>query len=183
TFFGDRPQQRGRRAHAHEAGPLLLWPVLLLAAGSAVAGALGPSGVLGRMLGVREPFHLEAAASATGLVCAALGFAMAWLATMVRPGFDWEWRAARPDLSAAFDSDCGVQPLAHDLARGVAALADGLAGWWESRRWDAFTEALADSCVGLGEGLSGLSRGLINDYLWWMLAGTAAFASLLVLWR
>ncbi|MBI5242919.1 MAG: NADH-quinone oxidoreductase subunit L [Elusimicrobia bacterium] len=178
TFLGDRPEQRGPRAHAHEPGFRMKVPVLALAVFSAAAGSLGEP--IAKVLGKEAP-HLSLVVSAAGFAFAGLGILAAYWATMLRPGFDWAWRRAQPELERILDDDFGWQSFTAALARGVLGFAKLLAGPWERKTWDAFTEALADTFVGLGEGLSFFSRGALNDYLWWMILGAAALASTVVL--
>ncbi|MEK7746077.1 MAG: proton-conducting transporter membrane subunit, partial [Elusimicrobiota bacterium] len=174
TFLGERGSQSGPRAHAHEPGLWMRVPLILLAVLSAAAGALGPSGVLARMFGVETP-HLSLGVSAWGTAFGVSGLVAAWLWTMRHPDLDWEWRRKHPEAEAAFDAEFGWQPFMSAAARLGGSLAGLLARSWEKERWDRFTEGAADSCVGLGEGLSALSRGRLNEYAWWMAAGAAVF--------
>jgi NADH-quinone oxidoreductase subunit L len=178
TFLGDRPEQRGPTARAHEPGLKMKIPVLALAVFSAAAGSLADP--IAKLLGTEAP-HFSWLLSAAGLSAAALGILAAYWATMLRPGFDWAWRRAQPELERVLEDDFGWQSFTAGLARGVGAFARRLAGSWERKTWDPFTEGLADTCVGLGEGLSAFSRGRLNEYLWWMVIGAAAIAGTVVL--
>ncbi|HBL18831.1 MAG: hypothetical protein A2X36_03550 [Elusimicrobia bacterium GWA2_69_24] len=173
TFFGARAQQRGPKAHAHEPGLLMRVPVLILAVLSASAGVFG--GTVARMLGFQPP-HFVLGVAVSGTLVAAAGFGVAYFLTMSRPSFDWEWRARFPWLERWLECDFGWQKATDAIAGGGAALAHFVAGAWESRRWDPFTESLATGCVQLGEGLSAVCRGRLNEYVWWMFVGAAALA-------
>ena len=180
TFLGDRPWQNGPRAHAHEVPLIMAVPVLLLSAGGALAGFLGEP--LAHLLGT-EMHH--APHLVTGLSCAAMltGAALAWLGADGDPSWEPSWRAARPTFAEAVESDFGWQPLCHGLARGVGRGAALVAELFESVLWDAGTEDLAAAAVAVGERLARLSRGLMNDYSWWMTAGAAALALTVALCR
>ncbi|MBI3548045.1 MAG: NADH-quinone oxidoreductase subunit L [Elusimicrobia bacterium] len=180
TFYGERAEQSGPSAHAHEAPAPMLLPVLALAACSAVAGVAGTSGFLSRMLAVEEP-HMSAGKAAIGVGLACLGIFAAWVWTTAKPSWDWAWRASNPGLERALDAEFGWQPIASCVARFGASASGWLAWRWDIARWDAFIGSVADSTLGLGEGLSGLSRGLLNEYLLWILAGSAALAAVTVL--
>ncbi|MFA6029023.1 MAG: NADH-quinone oxidoreductase subunit L [Elusimicrobiota bacterium] len=177
VFFGERPEQRGPRSHGHEPGLRMKIPVLTLALCSAAAGALG--GPVAAMLGVEAPV-LDLAVSLKALTFAGFGFAAAWVLTTARPSFDWEWRRRRPGLERLVDSEFGCQTFTTALARAGGDFAAFLADAWERRRWDPFTEALGDTCAGLGEGLSAVARGRLNEYVWWMVLGAAVLASTVV---
>jgi NADH-quinone oxidoreductase subunit L len=178
AFLGRRPEQRGPQAHPHEPGFKMKIPVLALAVFSAAAGSLGEP--LAKLLGCEAP-RLSFGISAAGLAAAGAGLLLAYWATMLRPAFDWQWRRAQPELERIFDDDFGWQSFTAAGARAVGSFARFLADAWEARTWDAFTEALPDTCSGLGEGLSSFSRGALNEYLWWMVLGAAAIAGTVVL--
>jgi NADH-quinone oxidoreductase subunit L len=170
TFHGERPQQAGNAEHAHEADPWMLIPMSLLASCSLGLGVVGP---------MLHALSWSVASVATGL--ALVGAGSAYVLSMKLPAWDWQWRSAHPMLERRLDADLGWQEFSTWPARGVSAFARELSSVWDLRIWDAWTEAAADSCVGLGEGISGISRGLVNEYLWWMLAGTAVIACLIAL--
>ncbi|MBI4386254.1 MAG: NADH-quinone oxidoreductase subunit L [Elusimicrobia bacterium] len=195
TFLGDRPQQTGRSAHAHEPGLWMQVPVFLLAALSAVGGVIGSAGLLEKVLSplasawgpmilvasseVSAPFSWEVAG--VGLAAAAAGLVAAWLATMAQSDWDWTWRMKHPGLERRVAGELGWQRLAARSA-GLVSRAAAFVSWkWEDERWDVWTESLADCFTGLGEGLSGISRGILNEYLWWMLAGSVALTFMIVL--
>jgi NADH-quinone oxidoreductase subunit L len=180
TFLGDRPWQRGPRAHAHEVPLSMAVPVLILAAGGASAGFLAEP--LARLLGAE---HHHAPRLVTGLSCAMMlaGAALAWLSADGDPAWEPTWRSAHPAFAEAVESDFGWQPFCSALARGVARGAGLLAELFEAVLWDAGTEDLAAAAPALGERLARLSRGLLNDYAWWMTAGAAAMALTVALCR
>ncbi|MBI4346596.1 MAG: hypothetical protein HY553_07055, partial [Elusimicrobia bacterium] len=185
TFHGQRPEQQ-RHGHAgHPRDPWTDWPVAILAGLSVLGGlAVIPTGVLWRLitaapLWAGEPFphpHFDWGLAAAGIAAAAVGLGVSWTLSMGRPSWDWDWRRSSPALERWLDADLGWQPL---VTNGVAAAGGGLARFigltFDLRTWDRLVEATADSFVGLAEGLSGLSRGLLNEYLWWMAVGTSLF--------
>ena len=194
TFFGDRAEQAGAKGHTdehpHPGDPWLLLPAAALAFLSVVAGlALAPTGVLRRLilaapLWSGEPFPhrgFDWGLAIAGIGAAFAGLALSWYLAMAKPSWDWSWRKARPRLAAFFDADFGWQTAVTRLAaKPVEGLAAFVGLTFDHRTLDRFIEASADSFIGLSEGLSGLSRGLLNDYLWWMAAGAALFVARLV---
>ncbi|HAH05836.1 MAG TPA: NADH-quinone oxidoreductase subunit L [Elusimicrobia bacterium] len=178
AFLGERPEQRGPKAHAHEPGFRMKVPILALAVFSAAAGTLGEP--LAKMLGAAAP-HLDLSISFAALGAAAAGILLAWWAAMRRPSFDWKWRRAQPELERILDDDFGWQSFTAACAGRVAAFSRRLSDSWEKRSWDPFTESLADTAVGLGENLTLLSRGALNEYLWWIVVGASVLAGAVTL--
>ncbi len=87
TFTG-RPRDEHAHEHAHEAPPVMLWPVLTLAVLSTVTGfwafdqvgeALGFPGGIGRFVFFEEPesFHFTAGTAAISIVAVVVGLAVA----------------------------------------------------------------------------------------------------------
>ncbi|MBI5203266.1 MAG: hypothetical protein HY925_16870, partial [Elusimicrobia bacterium] len=186
TFHGHRPEQK-RHAHGeHHSDPWTQVPVALLAGLAAIGGlVVFPSGVLHELVTASplwsgEPFphpHFDWGMAALGLGAAGVGLGISWYLSMGLPSWDWTWRKANPGLESAFDADLGLQPLlTGGTTRAVGGLARFVGLTFDKRLWDRFLEATADSFVGLSEGLSGLSRGLLNEYLWWMAVGASLFA-------
>lgn len=178
TFLGNRLWQRGPASHAHEAPPIMWVPVMLLALGGSLAGLLG--GPLARMLGAVEqaPSHLVTGLSLTAMTA---GFVLAWAAADGAPSWEPAWRAQHPEFSAAVESDWGWQPFCHTLARSVAQGARALGAVVETALWDSGTEDFAAAVPAAGEFLGRRSRGLLNDYAWWMTAGAAGLTLLVAL--
>ncbi|MCX5790063.1 MAG: NADH-quinone oxidoreductase subunit L [Elusimicrobia bacterium] len=201
TFFGERPEQpdslplpsstgegRGEGSsdpHAHHSDPWLEWPVAALAFFSALIGlAVVPTGVLHRLILAAplwrgEPFPhapFDWGLGAAALAAALAGIGASWYLAMAKPSWDWQWRKRRPGLERAFDADFGWQPFVMGcVVQPVAALANFVGWTFDLRTWDRFMEAAADSFIGLSEGVSGLSRGLLNQYVGWMAAAAALF--------
>ncbi|MBI3297404.1 MAG: NADH-quinone oxidoreductase subunit L [Elusimicrobia bacterium] len=173
TFLGERSWQRGKDAHAHEVSPAMWVPVMLLAAGGAVAGLFAAP--LAHLLGAAHghPSHLVTALSLTAM---AAGAVLAWVCADGAPAWEPTWRARFPAFAEAVESDWGWQPFCHSLARGVGHGAAFLGGVVEGALWDPGTEDLARSIPAAGELLGRRARGLLNDYAWWMTAGAAALA-------
>ena len=154
----------------------MLWPVRALAVFALAAGVIGPSGALAGFLGADAP-HPSFRLMGLGVLAASAGLGLAWLATSVWTGWDWAWRKSCPRLEAWLDGELGWQSFMSRLAALGERSASWIAEGWDRRRWDAWTQSLADSCVGLGEGLGGLSRGILNEYIWWMLAASVVLTS------
>jgi NADH-quinone oxidoreductase subunit L len=193
TFHGDRPEQKGLKAHPHEAEPILVVPVFFIALGAAFAGLLAPGisrlvlyGWSGLPLGLpglagvlNLPGTPEIAqltfkdALGRGCGMAALGFAAAYYLTMVDAGWDWRWRRNSPRLEAAFESDFGWKTFVMWLADRVAAGARFCGRVLDKKWWDGLIEGSADGARGLSETLAGYASGRLNDYLWWIAAAAA----------
>ncbi|MFA6092991.1 MAG: NADH-quinone oxidoreductase subunit L [Elusimicrobiota bacterium] len=169
AFLGDRSLQRGPSSPVHAPGLRMKVPILSLAVLSAAGGMLGAP--LAAMLGAPAP-SLDLHVSAWALGSALLGFGAAWRACMSRPDFDWDWRKRAGAFERACGRDFGWQDFTDGFARAMKECADVIADAWENRRWDPFTESLADSCVGLGEQACALCRGRVNEYAAWMFLGT-----------
>jgi len=192
TFHGARPEQQGLSRHPHEAEPILVAPIVLLAAGALSVGWLGriladsvqagwhglPSGVA-QFLPVNLPGETAIPALGwrelfgRGGALAALGFAAAWSLTMRDAGFDWRWRRASPALEAFFDQDFHWKTLCGALVDGVVGLAGFVGRVFDKRWWDGAIEGSAGAARAAGGLLAEQASGRLNDYLWWMAAAAA----------
>lgn len=189
AFYGARPEQK-QAPRAHEAEPVLGVPVLFLALGAAAAGllkvpierfvAMGmrgmPSGLPGLDIVLNlpgEPFlpHLNLTVAVLGTAMAALGALAAWRLTMSDPGFDWRWRGGAAE--AVFESDFGWKTLVDAFVSGVSRLAGFVGGVLDKGGVDGLVEGTAAFARAAGGAIARSVQGRINDYLWWMLAGTA----------
>ena len=193
TFHGDRPEQKGLKAHPHEAGAAFVLPVALIAVGAALGGFLAPAierlivfgwmnlplgvpGVTGTLnlpgspllteLSVKDMFGL-------GGGMAALGFAAAYYFTMVDAGWDWRWRRNAPALEAVFESDFGWKTLIGWITGGVVGLARFIGRVLDKKWWDGIIEGSADASRGASAALAECAQGRLNDSLWWMAAAAA----------
>jgi NADH-quinone oxidoreductase subunit L len=191
TFHGDRPEQNRLAKHPHEAGPMMVVPIALLAVGAALVGWLAPelsrlvaTGWIGLpvgLAGMKGVLNLPGNVTLPALSLrdmfslgggmAALGFAGAYYITMVDQGFDWRWRKASPAADAAFDADLGWKTLVAAIASGVVAFARLVGRVFDKGVWDGLIEAGADSFYGVSESLATFAQGRLNDALWWMAAG------------
>ncbi len=189
AFYGARPEQK-RAPHAHEAEPILGIPVLFLALGAACAGLLKepiqrfvvlgmrgmPSGLaeLNLVLNLPgEPLlpHLNMVVAGLGTLMAVLGAAAAWRLTMSDPGFDWRWRGGT--LEAVFESDFGYKILVDWFVRAVSRTSDFVGRVIDKSGLDGLIESTNGLTRAAGAAIARSAQGRINDYLWWMLAGTA----------
>ena len=191
TFHGDRPEQKGLKAHPHEAEPMLVAPVFFLALGAGLAGVLGLGAQIERFVefgwrrlpGFDKPFDLPGSVEIARLgfmdlfgrggALALLGFAAAYYLTMVDSGWDWRWRKNSPALEAAFESDFGWKIFVAWIADSTVAVARFCGRVLDKRWWDGLIEGSVFAARGTSEALAGYSVGRLNDYLWWMVAGAA----------
>lgn len=191
TFHGDRPEQKGLKAHPHEADPMLVAPVFFLALGAGLAGVLGLGPETSRFVefgwrrlpGFDKPIDLPGAIEIArlglsdvfgrGCALALLGFAAAYYLTMVDAGWDWRWRRNSPALEAVFESDFYWKTFVGWLADSVVSVARFCGRVLDKKWWDGLIEGTAFGARGASEALAGWSAGRLNDYLWWMVAGAA----------
>jgi NADH-quinone oxidoreductase subunit L len=189
AFYGARLEQKGA-PHAHEAEPILAIPVLFLALGAALAGLLKgpierfvmvgmrglPSGLQGLDIVLNLPGepalpHLNMVVAGLGTLMAALGALAAWRLTMSDPGFDWRWRGGAAE--AVFESDFGWKIVVDKLAGAVSRLADFVGRVLDKGCLDGLIEGTNGFARAAGAVIARSAQGRVNDYLWWMLAGTA----------
>lgn len=186
TFHGERAEQAGSKAHPHEAEAVMSVPVLFLALGAAFAGWLGPAFVETFASGwTRVPSgtpvmpgeislpHPNLLVAGMGSGFALLGFLLAWWTTMKDPGFDWRWRRETPWADRLYAADFHWKTFCDALVSGVSRLAGFVGVLLDKRWWDGLIEGSASAARLAGDGVARLAEGRINDYLWWMLAGTA----------
>ena len=191
TFHGDRPEQKGLKAHPREPGPLFVAPVFLLALGAGLAGLIGLGARIERLVGfgwrrlpgLDKPFDLPGSVEVARLgagdlfgrggALALLGFLAAYWLTMADAGWDWRWRRGWPRLEAAFESDFGWKTFIGRLADGVVAFARFCGRVLDKKWWDGAIEGGAVVARGASETLAGCSLGRLNDSLWWMVEGAA----------
>ncbi len=177
TFLGPSPRQKPP-ARPHEPGPWMTVPVAVLAVGALVVGwfpsafmkvlSAAPLGAWGKL----EPLGLETSLAGAGM--AVLGLLAAVAATLGRPVWDWEWRESLPGLAAWIEGDFGWQALVQAaVVRPAVAFSAWIAGPWDRATIDAGISGAARSFYAAADGLARLSTGLLNEYLWWMLAGAA----------
>ena len=102
---------------------------------------------------------------------AALGALAAWRLTMSDPGFDWRWRGGA--LEAAFESDFGWKTFVDGFASAVSRLAGFTGKVLDKGGVDGLVEGTSGFARAAGAGIARSAQGRVNDYLWWMLAGTA----------
>ena len=189
AFYGARPEQRGA-PHAHESEPICAVPTLFLALGAALAGLLKgpverfvvvgmrglPSGLPGLEVVLNLPgqpllAHLNLLVAGLGTLMAALGALAAWRLTMSDPGFDWRWRGAAAE--AVFESDFGWKIVVDKLADAGSRFAAFVGRVLDDACLDGLIEGTKGFVRAAGAVLARSAQGRVNDYLWWMLAGTA----------
>lgn len=182
VFLGPRPDQ-APPAHPHEAGPMMAVPVAFLSIGALGVGWLAPgllkmlaSGWMPRGSVPSLPAPSLPVALA-GTAAAGLGALLAWWLTTGLPRWDWQWRKSRPGLERAFESDFGWKTVVARLARLVGDFADRFGRGFDLGVVDALVEGGAGRARAAAGALAVLATGLLNDYLWWMLAATT-----LLLW-
>ncbi|MBI3554375.1 MAG: NADH-quinone oxidoreductase subunit L [Elusimicrobia bacterium] len=179
TFFGRRAEQKRRGEHAHDAPPIMAVPVLFLTLGALGVGWLQDG--FSRLINVGWPLRAGVEAlpafdwpmAIWGTAAALAGAGAAYWLTMGLPSWDWQWRSRMPELEAAFESDLGWKTVVALLAHGVRIGADAVGGLWDKGIWDGIVESTADFASGAADLACALATGSLNDYLWWMLAGTS----------
>jgi NADH-quinone oxidoreductase subunit L len=177
TFFGER------RAglHAHEAPPIMLWPLVVLALGGVTAGLLGLSadnGVLQRWLqpvigalqpGERGPAEVVLVVLATAV--ALLGAASAWY-IWGSGRVDWMRLRERLGVQPALAAGLGVDAL---YARTNEVAGEGSArflAYTVDRRWiDGVVNALRSATRGLSGVARRVQTGLVRTYALALLLG------------
>ncbi len=179
AFYGPRERQMGA-PHVHEAPAIMAVPVVFLALGSLCVGWLGKG--YSRLIASGWPIQggieplpgFEWKVFLAGTSAALIGAALAYAATMLAPDFDWEWRESSPRLAGAFESDLGWKSVIGLFVYLVRGFAQNLGRRFDKDVWDGVIESTDDAAEALGEAGSAVATGNLNDYLWWMLAGTAA---------
>ena len=181
VFLGPSPKQT-HESHPHEPGLLMKVPMALLAVFAMGAGFgtdLFTSVLAARPLaggwGELEPLAMSTAS--IGFGAALFGAAAAYWVSLARPTFDWDWKARMPGLARRIDSEFGWQPFVlNRIVHPAMSFASFVGGTLDKRGIDAAVEGTAGSVRDLADSGAKLATGLLNDYLWWMLAGTAALA-------
>ena len=115
--------------------------------------------------------HMNMVVALLGTAMACVGAAGAYCATMVFPGWDWRWRGGR--VEALIESDFGWKIVVGWFAAAARSSAHVIGVLFDHKLWDGFLESLPRA---LGTGADAIARaaqGRLNDYLWWMAAGTA----------
>lgn len=178
AFLGPRPEQKGPRAH--EAPAVMGVPLLFLSLGALGAGWLsrGFSAMILSGWPTRAAIpglpHFSLPVFLAGSAMAALGAGAAFWLTTLLPGWDWDWRRRFPGLEGLFQSDFGWKTVVGLAAEAFAGAARRFGLRWDEGIWDGAVERTADVARSASEAGGMLATGSVNDYLWWMLAGTAA---------
>jgi NADH-quinone oxidoreductase subunit L len=175
--------------HPHESPALMVWPMIVLAVGSAALGGLLTIGgafttwlvpVTGHVEH-HEPVLPALAITVTTLVLVAAGIALAWRqywaapVAVVPPHGSVLTRAARKDLYQDEVNDVLlVMPgtvATRSLVYGDSAVVDG-----------AFTR-LAHAVIGTGSVLRRVQNGYVRSYAATMLAGVVALVAIVLAFR
>ncbi|MBI5630833.1 MAG: NADH-quinone oxidoreductase subunit L [Elusimicrobia bacterium] len=185
TFLGARRSQ-ARPLGAHEAEAVMAAPMFFLSLGALGVGWLAKgfismlrSGWVFAAPPELPPFSM--AVLAVGSAAAAAGIALAWVWSLGRPEWDWEWRRRWPGLERLLNCDFGWKHAAGLVARAAERLSELLGRLWDRALWDGLIESSGSFSQMAGEAGGLLATGLLNDYLWWMLAGVGALLTT-VLW-
>jgi NADH-quinone oxidoreductase subunit L len=175
--------------HPHESPALMVWPMIVLAVGSAALGGLlaigsGFTTWLAPVTGQvehHEPVLPALAITVTTLVLVAVGIALAWRqywaapVAVVPPHGSVLTRAARKDLYQDEVNDVLlVMPgtvATRSLVYGDSAVVDG-----------AFTR-LAHAVIGTGSVLRRVQNGYVRSYAATMLAGVVALVAIVLAFR
>jgi|GEM_PF-1241952 len=192
TFHGNRPEQKGLKAHPHEAEAGLVWPIALISLGAAVGYVFVkkvqilvvggwtnmPSGLHEYAKQIDLPGEpripaLSHTVSTLGSAMALIGAAAAYYFTMIDASWDWRWRASSPRLERVFDADFGWKPFVGLIVDAVVGFAGFAGKVFDKKWWDGAIEGSARVARGAGGLLSDTVRGRLNESLWWMAAGAA----------
>ena len=187
TFFGERRWDRD--VHPHEAPRVMTWPMIVLAVGSVLSGALlAVGGTLSRWLAPvvgahEEPTHAMPAWVSTAITLAvvAVGVAVAYRMYGARPvpvaapAGSVLTVAARKDLYGdAFNEQVFMRPGA-GVTRGLTELDD-----WGI---DGSVSALAGAIARLSGALRMAQTGYVRSYALSMLAGAALVVAAILVVR
>ena len=187
TFFGERRWDRD--VHPHEAPRVMTWPMIVLAVGSVLSGALlAVGGTLSRWLAPvvgahEEPTHAMPAWVSTAITLAvvAVGVAVAYRMYGTRPvpvaapAGSVLTVAARKDLYGdAFNEQVFMRPGA-GVTRGLTELDD-----WGI---DGSVSALAGAIARLSGALRMAQTGYVRSYALSMLAGAALVVAAILVVR
>jgi NADH-quinone oxidoreductase subunit L len=185
TFFGERRWDES--AHPHEAPPVMTSPMVVLALGSAGAGAfliLGNRLVnfLGPVVGFPPSSHAvftPASLGALGLVVA--GFAVAWVmygrreVPVIAPAGRFATVAARKDLYGDAINESVLMRPGQWLTR--------LSVFFDNRGVDGIVNTLAAAMGGSSGRLRKLQTGFVRSYALSMLVGAVLLVGALLLVR
>ncbi len=168
AFFG-KPSKHAE--HAHESGPSMALPMLLLAAGSVGVGWFGKT--LAQVYGLEYEFHL----TPTGMAASALGLAGI--------GLSW-WLYGREEKSTAFDFLAPVGEIARSGAvdqlfeggyRNVLLVLSSAVGWIDRYVVDGVINFCGYLTIMTGRGLKRFQTGNAQDYVLAVIAGAMALAA------
>jgi NADH-quinone oxidoreductase subunit L len=199
TVFRGEPQT-ARVYAAHEAPPVMLVPVAILAVASLVVGvALLPAipGVIGgnAIGGFLDPVFRGAGGrlvTEPGAATAAITLTIGTLASLLGTGLAYRWwYERRPDAQVVASRvpralvQLSLQRFFFDeiydalLVRPVRGLARQLRRVVEPEYADGWVRAVADFAGWMGDSFRALQTGLLRDYATGMLVAAAAFVAVL----
>jgi NADH-quinone oxidoreductase subunit L len=165
--------------HPHEADAGMAAPVAFITLGAISVGwlargfeRLAASGAMVEAhLFVLPEFSWTGFSISLALACA--GALIAWFLTTGRPDWDWEWRASSPRWASFLAADLGWRWAVDGLASCFTAFSNWFADALDHDAWDGLIESTPNLAVELGQLGRRLASGRINDYLWWLVTGSA----------
>ncbi|MEE9382592.1 MAG: NADH-quinone oxidoreductase subunit L [Nannocystaceae bacterium] len=167
AFFGT-PSKAAE--HAHESGPTMALPLVVLAVGSVGAGYFGSS--FAELYGASYSFHM----GLSGIVATSLGLAGLGLAWLVYG------RRSLPESSFAFLAPIGklaesalLDRMYTFMFRRVLLVLAGLIGWLDRYVVDGLINVIGWAAIEGGRRLRRVQTGNVQDYTYAVVVGTILF--------
>ncbi len=176
AFFGDA---RGEH-HAHESGPAMAIPLVLLAIAAAGLGFAGAPVM--KLLGV-EPEALAIPIAITSAVIALVGIAIGWVVWRRGPQADASAESLQPDMWAQMCAAFNVDAVYLGLAGGAVAMARYLARVVDNDFIDGAAEGLGVASQRVGRWLTGLQSGDPQQYVMYGAAALIVLIAAALWWR
>ena len=180
AFLGGRDADR----HAHESPPVMLAPMAVLAAGTALAG-VGGWRAIAHMLGVSVSFpegvhagHPPAIVPVLGSAAALAGIALAW------SGYGrglWSPAALRARLAPAvrvLERRWFIDDLFLALYRALYLVPTRIVGWFDRYLVDGVVNWVTDRTRAASQALRVTQSGRVQDALYFLVAGAIVLLAL-----
>jgi NADH-quinone oxidoreductase subunit L len=167
TFWGERRWAEG--SHPHESPPVMLVPLVLLAAGSALAGLVNTPWRLGLEHFLEPSFEGVEHASTPGGVTAAILIALSVIVALGGIAIAWRrYAGGLPEESGGY-WDAALAGYRVDDLYGRLIVAPGLAlaTWWavlDLRLIDGIVDGLGRSVRWFADAMRPLQSGLVLSY-------------------
>lgn len=171
TFLGYTKVPAAAGDHAHEAAPVMLAPMALLAVGSVLAGlAVGPTEKLGHFLGeisyLPEVMHVEHESKVLMLISAVIavgGIGLAWITT--RPGFSAEkFGGVGTGLANLGANRFYLDEIFSILFVAPVQLLGKMVAGWDVWGFDGIWNFVSDFPASMGRSFRQLQNGVTSKY-------------------